>query len=101
MARRPAPSRQSRRCGRLGAYLDQHQGGVMSRQGNLTGRLYRGDFSIDFVSRQKLWYIISGCILLVSILALIFRGLDYSVEFKGGSQWTVPATSQVTQGCHA
>ena len=69
----------------------------MSRLGNITGRLYRGEVSIDFVSRKKLWYTISGIILLVSVLGLIFRGLDYSVEFKGGSQWTVPATASVTQ----
>jgi preprotein translocase subunit SecF len=69
----------------------------MSRLGNLTGRLYRGEISIDFVSRKKLWYIISGCILVISILALIFRGLDYSVDFKGGSLFTVPASSSVTQ----
>ncbi len=69
----------------------------MSRLGNITGRLYRGEVSIDFVSRRKLWYTISGIILLVSVLAVIFRGLDYSVEFKGGSQWTVPASAQVTQ----
>jgi preprotein translocase subunit SecF len=68
----------------------------MSRLGNLTGRLYRGEVSIDFVSRQKLWYTISGIILLISILGLIFRGLDYSVEFKGGSLWTVPASSSAT-----
>ena len=36
---------------------------------------------------------ISGCILLVSVLALLIRGLNYSVDFKGGSQWTVPATA--------
>jgi len=65
--------------------------------GNVTGRLYRGEVSINFVSRQKLWYTISGFILLISILALIFRGLDYSIDFKGGSEWTVPATAQVTQ----
>ncbi|HUD76228.1 MAG TPA: protein translocase subunit SecF [Streptosporangiaceae bacterium] len=72
----------------------------MSRLSNIRsipGRLYRGEVSIDFVSRKKLWYIISGCILLVSILALLLRGLNYSVDFKGGSQWTVPATAQVTQ----
>ena len=69
----------------------------MSRLGDLTGRMYRGEVSIDFVSRKKLWYIISGCILVVSILALLFRGLDYSVDFKGGSQWTVPAVAGVTQ----
>jgi len=69
----------------------------MSRLGNITGRLYRGEVSIDFVSRKKLWYTISGCILVISLLALIFRGLDYSVDFKGGSAFTVPATAQVTQ----
>jgi preprotein translocase subunit SecF len=69
----------------------------MSRLGNVTGRLYRGEVSIDFVSRQKLWYTISGFIVLISLLALIFRGLDYSVDFKGGSLFTVPATTQVTQ----
>ncbi|HSR86465.1 MAG TPA: protein translocase subunit SecF [Streptosporangiaceae bacterium] len=68
----------------------------MSRR-NLGGRLYRGEVSFDFVGRQKLWYTISGCILAISLLALIFRGLNYSVEFKGGSVFTVPATSQVTQ----
>jgi preprotein translocase subunit SecF len=68
----------------------------MSRLGNVTGRLYRGEVSINFVSRQKLWYTISGFILVISILALIFRGLDYSIDFKGGSEWTVPATAQVT-----
>jgi preprotein translocase subunit SecF len=65
--------------------------------GNLTGRLYRGEISIDFVSRKKLWYMISGAILLISLLALLFRGLDYSVEFKGGSAWTVPATASVSR----
>ncbi len=71
----------------------------MSRLGNvrnIPGRLYRGEVSFDFVSRQKLWYMISGCILVISLFALIFRGLNYSVEFKGGSQWTVPAVRGVT-----
>jgi preprotein translocase subunit SecF len=68
----------------------------MSRR-NLGGRLYRGEVSFDFVGRQRLWYIISGCILVISLLALIFRGLDYSVEFKGGSVFTVPAAASVTQ----
>jgi preprotein translocase subunit SecF len=69
----------------------------MSRLGNLGGRMYRGEVSIDFVSRKKLWYTISGCILVISVVALIFRGLDFSVEFKGGSLFTVPASAAVTQ----
>jgi preprotein translocase subunit SecF len=65
--------------------------------GNFASKLYRGEVSINFVGRQKLWYTISACILVISIFALIFRGLNYSVEFKGGSLFTVPATSAVTQ----
>ncbi len=57
----------------------------MSRLGNIGGRLYRGEVSVDFVGRQKLWYLISGLILVISIAALLFRGLNYSVDFKGGS----------------
>ncbi len=64
---------------------------------SIAGRLYRGEVSVNFVGRQKLWYTISAAILVISILALIFRGLNYSVEFKGGSLFTVPAAPAVTQ----
>jgi preprotein translocase subunit SecF len=57
----------------------------MSRLGVIGGRLYRGEVSFDFVGRQKLWYTISGLILVISIVALALRGLNYSVDFKGGN----------------
>jgi preprotein translocase subunit SecF len=69
----------------------------MSRLGNIPGRLYRGEVSVDFVGRRKLWYMISGAILLISILAVGIRGLDFSVEFKGGSLFQVPAVTSVNQ----
>jgi preprotein translocase subunit SecF len=97
MARRQAVGRQPGSCGQSGPDVDYNQGGVMSRLGNLTGRLYRGEISVEFVSRKKLWYIISGCILVISILAVGIRGLDYSIDFKGGSLFTVPATASVNQ----
>ena len=67
----------------------------MSRLGNIGGRLYRGEVSIDFVARRRRWYMISGLILVISISALLIRGLDYSVEFKGGSifQFSAPAAT--------
>ena len=60
----------------------------MSRLGNVGAKLYRGEVSINFVGRQRLWYTISGLILLVSIVALLVRGLDFSVDFKGGAIFT-------------
>jgi preprotein translocase subunit SecF len=68
----------------------------MSRLGNLGGRLYRGEVSYDFVGRKRRWYAISGAILLISIVALFVRGLDFSVDFKGGAvfQFTAPSVTQ-------
>ncbi len=73
----------------------------MSRLGNIGGRLYRGEVSFDFVGRQRLWYTISGIILLVSVVALGVRGLNFSVEFKGGSIFQFPATTSATQSAIA
>ena len=70
----------------------------MSRLGQLGGRLYRGEVSVDFVGRQRMWYTISGIILLVCVGALLLRGLNFSVEFKGGSIFQFPATTSTTQG---
>ncbi len=70
----------------------------MAHGGGIAGRLYRGEVSINFVGRQRLWYAISGVILLVSIAALLFRGLNFSQEFTGGSSFTFPGSSSISQG---
>ena len=73
----------------------------MSRLGDVGGRLYRGDVSINFVGRQKIWYTISACIVVIAVVGLLVRGLNFSVDFKGGSIFTVKAPnasiSQVEQ----
>ena len=63
----------------------------MARRNNFAGRLYRGEVSFDFVGRRKLWYSISGAILGVSVIALVIFGLNFSIDFKGGSQFTFVA----------
>ena len=70
----------------------------MSLLGNFGSRLYRGEVSFDFVGRQKLWYMISGVILLLSLIGLFGRGLNFTVDFKGGSVITLPASSASSIG---
>ncbi|HEX7162084.1 MAG TPA: protein translocase subunit SecF [Trebonia sp.] len=70
----------------------------MMAGGGIAGRLYRGEVSINFVGRQRLWYTISGVILLIAVVALLVRGLNFSLEFKGGSSFTFPPTSSTSQG---
>jgi preprotein translocase subunit SecF len=71
---------------------------MMAGVGGIAGRLYRGEVSINFVRRQRLWYAISGLILLISVVALLVRGLNFSLEFKGGSSFTFPPTASTSQG---
>jgi preprotein translocase subunit SecF len=71
---------------------------MMSLLGNFGSRLYRGEVSFDFVGRQKLWYMISGVILLLSLIGLFGRGLNFTVDFKGGSVITLPASSASSIG---
>ena len=71
----------------------------MAGLGGIAGRLYRGEVSVNFVRRQKMWYTISGLILLISVVALLVKGLDFSVDFKGGSTFQFPISA--TQGSSA
>jgi preprotein translocase subunit SecF len=67
----------------------------MSRLGEIGGKLYRGEVSVNFVGRQRMWYSISGAILLISVVALSVLHLNFSVDFKGGAifQFQAPAAS--------
>jgi preprotein translocase subunit SecF len=70
--------------------------GKFSRLGN---NLYTGQRSIEFVGRKWLWYAISLGIVLLAVLGLSVKGLNYGIEFTGGSQYTVSKldSSQVNQ----
>lgn len=55
-------------------------------------RLYHGETEFDFIGRTKLWFAISGTIIVVGLIALVARGgLNLGIDFTGGSQWEVPA----------
>lgn len=65
----------------------------MSKLTVIGQRLYRGDVSINFVGRWKTWYVISGIILLISVGALLGRGLNLGIEFKGGADFSLPSAT--------
>ena len=68
--------------------------GRMSRLGN---DLYRGTRSIDFVGRKWLWYAISAVIIVVAVLGLSIKGLNWGIEFTGGTQYKVTVAGGATQ----
>ena len=69
--------------------------GKISQLGN---SLYTGQKSIDFVGRKWLWYGVSGLIVLLAVIGLSIQGLNYGIEFTGGTQYKVSLPSdKVTQ----
>ena len=67
-------------------------------QTGILRKIYRSDFHIDFIRRRALWLGISGVIVAISLAALVpgIRGLHYGIDFKGGTQFTVPLTKNVS-----
>ncbi|MGH9292670.1 MAG: protein translocase subunit SecF [Acidimicrobiales bacterium] len=61
-------------------------------------RLYYGQTRFDFVRRRKIWFTISGLVILAGVISLGTRGLNFDIEFLGGTSWQVPANGvSVTQ----
>ena len=69
----------------------------MARFSGLGGRLYRGETSVDFIGKRKIWYSISGLLILASALTLFTQGLHLGIEFKGGSSFTVTSANASVQ----
>jgi preprotein translocase subunit SecF len=52
---------------------------------SLFTRLYQGETSFDFIGKRRTWYTISGAVLGICLLSLIFRGFNLGVDFTGGA----------------
>lgn len=63
----------------------------------LGGRLYRGETSLNIVDGRKKWYLLSTLFILLSMFTLGVKGVELSIEFKGGSSFTVTTTSGTIQ----
>jgi hypothetical protein len=71
---------------------------VTNSEHGVLSRLYHGETRADIVGRWKLWFAISGVIILVSVVTLSTKGLNLGIDFTGGTVWKVPAgTATVSQ----
>ena len=44
---------------------------------------------VDFIGKKKIAYILSGTLILISILSISFKGFTYGVDFTGGRTYVV------------
>jgi preprotein translocase subunit SecF len=62
---------------------------------NRDSLMCRGETSYDFVGRRRRWFAISGAIIVIGLISLLVRGLNFGIEFKGGTVWEVKSTASV------
>jgi preprotein translocase SecF subunit len=44
---------------------------------------------VDFVGRWRVWFALSGIFLLLGLGAIAIKGMNFGIDFQGGSQFTV------------
>jgi preprotein translocase subunit SecF len=64
--------------------------------GSVWRRLYRGETNIDFIGQRKKWYLASAVLVLICVLAMVFRGFLFGIEFSGGNQYLIPVKPGTT-----
>jgi preprotein translocase subunit SecF len=57
--------------------------------------------NIDFLGRKRIWFALSGFFILLSLVGLIGRGLNYSIAFSGGSLLQFPNRSHASVADYA
>ena len=61
----------------------------MRSMNQLGNDLYTGKTSFPFVGRRRLWFLIAAILVIGAALVPLFRPIQFSIEFTGGSQFTV------------
>jgi preprotein translocase subunit SecF len=54
-------------------------------------RLYTGTGGFDVIGRRKMWFAISGLIVVTAIASIVLRGFTFGIDFEGGTKVSMPA----------
>jgi preprotein translocase subunit SecF len=71
--------------------MTQPQAGDAPAKRSLRHRLYHGETAIDFVGHRNTWFLVSAVVILAGAVSLLVQGLNYGIDFKGGTSWEVTA----------
>jgi preprotein translocase subunit SecF len=69
----------------------------MASMNEFGNNLYTGKTSFPFVGKRRLWFIIAIVLVAASALVPLLRPVQFSIEFTGGSQFTVIAPDSTDQ----
>ena len=69
----------------------------MRSMNQLGNDLYTGKTSFPFIARRRVWFIIAAVLVIGAALVPVIRPIQFSIEFTGGSQFTVSGVSDTDQ----
>jgi preprotein translocase subunit SecF len=65
-------------------------------RGSIWSRLYNGETDFDIIGRYRLWFAISGVLLVLGTGSLFLNGLNLGIDFEGGVVWEVQVSDDVS-----
>jgi preprotein translocase subunit SecF len=57
-----------------------------------------GKTTINFMGRRNLWYSVSSTVIFIGLLSLFFKGVDFGIDFLGGTEIVVQFAQPVSIG---
>lgn len=69
---------------------------MASRLTTFGNDLYTGKRSFNFVGGRKKWYVIAAVLIVLSVAVPLLRGVQFSIEFRGGSQFQIAGVENAT-----
>ncbi|MCE1199444.1 MAG: protein translocase subunit SecF, partial [Marinilabiliales bacterium] len=51
--------------------------------------------NMPFIQKRKIFYFVSGTLISIAILSIVFKGMNYSIDFKGGRTYVVRLNKDV------
>lgn len=57
-------------------------------------RLYTGTGAFEVIGKRKLWYAVSGAIVLVCLASMLLRGFTFGIDFEGGTKVSMPTATE-------
>jgi preprotein translocase subunit SecF len=63
------------------------------KQATVLRRLFTSQTDYDFIGRSKLWLIVAIVLMLACLLGLALRGLNFNIDFTGGTSFIVENAS--------
>lgn len=71
---------------------------MASRLTTFGNDLYTGKRSFNFVGGRRKWYAIVAVLLILSVVIPLVRGVNLSIEFRGGSQFQIAGVQEASAG---